>query len=79
MLEFYEEYRIDRKVQKLVLAVEKAKEEILEYRSFFGMGGTAIGSDQVMPVLNFICEKTGKNIFASVQYIRALLGGRVYN
>ena len=28
-----------------------------------------------MPVINYICEKTGKNIYASAQYLRALLGG----
>ena len=39
------------------------------------MGNTTLGSDQVMPVINFVCERTGKNIFASIQYIRALLGG----
>jgi hypothetical protein len=75
MLDFYAEYRITRKVKKLVEAVEKAKQEIIEYRNFFGMGSTVLGSDQVMPIINFICEKTGKNIFASIQYIRALLGG----
>jgi hypothetical protein len=39
------------------------------------MGKTTIGSDQVMPVINFVCERARKNIFASTQYIRALLGG----
>lgn len=39
------------------------------------MGNTVIGSDQIMPIMNFVCEKSGKNIFGSIQYIRALMGG----
>jgi hypothetical protein len=55
MLNFYQEYRLVKKVKLLVEAVEKAKEDIIEYRKFFGMGNTTIGSDQVMPVINFVC------------------------
>ena len=64
----------------MVEVVEKAKEEIVEYRKFYGLSSTVLGSDQVMPVMNYVCEKTGKNIYASVQYLRALLGGgNMYN
>lgn len=39
------------------------------------MGSAVIGSDQIMPIVNFVCESTGKNIFASIQYIRVMLNG----
>lgn len=33
-----------------------------------------------MPIINYICEKSGKNIYASIQYIKAILGcGQKYN
>lgn len=58
----------------LVKAVNEAKEEIKEYREEFKLGSTAVGSDQIFPVVNFVCERSGYNILAAVSYINAFLG-----
>lgn len=42
------------------------------------MGSTVIGSDQMFPVVNYICEKTNKNILAAVSYINAFFGTDIF-
>ena len=44
------------------------------------MGNAVVGGDQVIPILNFICEKTEKNIYATTRLIKCWLGDkRVYS
>lgn len=40
------------------------------------MGNAVFGSDQIMPILNFICEKTEKNIYANTRLIKCWLGDK---
>ena len=41
------------------------------------MKNGAFGSDQIMAIVNFITETSGKNIYASTQYIKAILSGPI--
>ncbi len=71
---FYEEYEIKEKIKWLIRCLEQAKKEISEYREEFKLKDMVMGADQMLPVINYICEKTGKNILASTSYIDAFLG-----
>jgi hypothetical protein len=74
MILFFEEHGLRKKIKWLIEAVNEVKEEINEYREEYNMGSTAIGSDQMFPVVNYVCEKTHKNILAGVSFINAFLG-----
>lgn len=74
MILFYKEHRLKNKIEILIQAVKEAREEIKEYREEFQLGSAAVGSDQLCPVVNFVCERTGYNVLAAVSYINAFLG-----
>jgi hypothetical protein len=71
---FHHEHRLGRKLRLMNEAVGSVREQIGAYREQQGMGPAAIGGEEFMPVLNFICEKTGLNILASTTYIAAFVG-----
>jgi len=75
LISFHQEYRLSAKINLLVTFVDKVKEELEGYRTFYQMENAAFGSDQIMGIVNFITETSGKNIYAGTQYIKAILSG----